>query len=537
MAHRSEDESESKHESETLVGATNTALSRYYARLDKPYDNNLRDYCEESGFDDDDTFRDEMNTGSHDCLIVEFDETFPFEEEPKGDLAKKEIIYRIIRLCMDYPQMTFSAKLPNFRTMGDDLFKLLKKEDLKNILDKYEQQCPVFVDSDWNRDGGLLQILAIGDRHQFDYMLHLVDDYSRWRIKVKDNKTIKGTTQEWCEWEGHAHFSKFEKMTIDYNARAKCAVDGFNHRACNMLQLDPMSKIDDDLARIIYYIEDAANWIGNLIHDKSRFNPKGLCPFQVDFCIASGAPIKDENLVEKGLEAIKTNRNKPDVEHKFSDDEEETDDFIDYVGNIEENLKNRKIKYAKCKYSEVDDQKETRVLGELYNRFLKDNDLRANDENTFQYLHKKRLIAMVDRRTSKDDPKARDDIYMFESPLGGRRIPDDAVPEWYINSSATCLIPGQRPQDDLGAKHHFKGGLLTLSFHVKQENEIKCYLFWNGQMIRFMPNDIKTVLPCIINMKNDPDYIKENKTELGVRIRNMERSFFDEGFTRFCCGL
>eukprot|EP01083_Nonionella_stella_P187987 691912_1 len=40
---------------------------------------------------------------------------------------------------------------------------------------------------------------------------------------------------------------------------------------------------------------------------------------------------------------------------------------------------------------------------------------------------------------------------------------------------------------NIGASFHAKGGLITFSYFVKSKDVIKCYLYWNGQVIRFMP--------------------------------------------------
>merc|ERR1712129_228895 len=39
------------------------------------------------------------------------------------------------------------------------------------------------------------------------------------------------------------------------------------------------------------------------------------------------------------------------------------------------------------------------------------------------------------------------------------------------------------------------GKMLTFSFHAEAEDNIRCYMYSNGQMMRFMPKDILTVLP------------------------------------------
>merc|ERR1712228_410582 len=37
--------------------------------------------------------------------------------------------------------------------------------------------------------------------------------------------------------------------------------------------------------------------------------------------------------------------------------------------------------------------------------------------------------------------------------------------------------------------------MLTASFHVKEVDQILCYLYINGQYLRFMPDDVVDILP------------------------------------------
>eukprot|EP01084_Bolivina_argentea_P018151 33842_1 len=44
---------------------------------------------------------------------------------------------------------------------------------------------------------------------------------------------------------------------------------------------------------------------------------------------------------------------------------------------------------------------------------------------------------------------------------------------------------------------------MTLSFHVESSDEIKCYLYWKGGFIRFLPDDVISLLPLLFNAKVD----------------------------------
>eukprot|EP01083_Nonionella_stella_P149615 475479_1 len=104
----------------TLCAKTCTAIGRYYAAFGRPYDSIFSVYCEENGCDmsyDDfieemdmsyDDFIEEMDMSFEDCMLVDFDQDFPFAREPHNDRTKRQFIYLLIKKCMSNPDITFS---------------------------------------------------------------------------------------------------------------------------------------------------------------------------------------------------------------------------------------------------------------------------------------------------------------------------------------------------------------------------------------------------------------------------------------------
>ena len=93
---------------------------------------------------------------------------------------------------------------------------------------------------------------------------------------------------------------------------------------------------------------------------------------------------------------------------------------------------------------------------------------------------------------------------------------------------------------DIGVHFSCKSALLTLSFHVKTDEVIKLYLYHNGQCMRFMPEDIKTILPTLFNLKyadnegwlnrKDPD---SDELEVDRYINEMKKYLKDVEFDAF----
>eukprot|EP01083_Nonionella_stella_P152194 487483_1 len=510
----------------SLCEVTCAAIGRYYKYLNKDYEDLFSAYCEENGLEDDDSLQEEIENAANDCLLIDFDDDFPFKDQPSDDQARQTFIYNLIKSCIANSDIKFGSKIPLFTTVGAELFDL-QKYNLNSINTLYKEQCPALYNEKWENDAGFLTILAVGRKYGFDYLLHLVDDYSRWCINNQDKDE---STDQWAAQ--HPHFIQLRNITntignrsVGYKELATCAVNSFGKRVCPPFVLKPMSKIDDDLETIVNYIVDAINWVWSLTTRANR-DTETICPFQVDFCFVEGRPIESEVKEEWNPKANEED-DEPDGEDNTEEDEK---GFVDVVGDIKERLDASELRYYKGERHHVDDPKQSRIT-DIYKEFVKKYDLEGSGNTA--YLHKKRLITMIDRRESKKDVNKPDDIWMFEPPENCQNIANDTVPEWYINSSVTCLGPKSNTRESFGATSHCRRSTLTLSFHVKEERFVKCYLYWFGQMIRFMPEDIKTVLPDLFNPKRQSKRNKEEEKYLNELIKELKGKLVDEEFDAF----
>ena len=134
---------------------------------------------------------------------------------------------------------------------------------------------------------------------------------------------------------------------------------------------------------------------------------------------------------------------------------------------------------------------------------------------------------------------------MFKPPADCRDIPRDAVNEWSVNASKQSLLPhlaygqghgvvdrGQELSDwychECGGKikgnkikcskcnvfdlrrmdrnistGHGEPQIVTFSIVYKEQDCVQCYIYWNGQMHRFIPTEMeqtRTVLMDIFKM-------------------------------------
>ena len=284
----------------------------------------------------------------------------------------------------------------------------------------------------------------------------------------------------------------------------------------------------------------------------------------MDVVIVEGEPIR----------TTKTDANNDDGKTQQESDEEDEEDehdagqntqdsaygpYVDYVGDVEAKLKQNKLPYVKKQLDiDLEKYKDTRLFGELFQKFKQDNEIKDDDE---KYLSHKRVIALIDRRKSKNSDNI-DDIYFYPAYPGKytRDIPNDAVPEWGISASHTCLLPSmnfninevvseqntshlnkleneqkdKNPSEDenITTSTHRKGGILTFSFHARSADKLRMQLYFNGQSIRCLPTDLKDVLPRLLV---DDDRNKAYKTdkELDQIIKELDPKFGDSEFKAF----
>jgi len=442
-----------------------------------------------------------------------------------------------------------------------DLFENVGDAELAETVNAYQGQTAPLWNQGMANDSTLLQVLAVGRVKGFDYLMHLTDDYSRKRIQhfVKYGKTQLLEETEWANPEKHKHFGKLKNIQVEVkadkgdkgkptpcNELAKGAVQSFFKRIMPKLMFIPICTINGSLEVTVQYMVSATEWINNLLLTATK-NTVSLTPFQFDLCFAVGEP----------------NSESQDAEPDESDDEEDDDDddnkddyeYFDFIGNIDQKLKANKLENAKMSMSTK--QGVGRVFDDLYKKFKEKND--KDEKDKVSYLQSKRIISMIDRRVQAKDPnpESEDTIYMYEPPKNAQNIPKQAVPEWFISSARTSLLPdieydpSAKPDDEkevekekkdqslhknIHAQSACKQALLTLSFHVKQEDVIKLYLYHNGQSIRFMPSDIKDVLPILFNMKWMNEANKRwlaREKEVNSYIERMERCLKDVEFEAF----
>merc|ERR1712087_256034 len=190
----------------------------------------------------------------------------------------------------------------------------------------------------------------------------------------------------------------------------------------------------------------------------------------------------------------------------------------DHFGDVKKKLKEEKLA-SKLTQLEPAGRPDARVFaasfkefqGEIKKKYAKEKGAAKN------YPHKSRFCSFMDRR--KPDQKEMANEHIFFEPAANCNAlpqhPNGHVPLWFFDSSATSIIPSIGYHKEMGKKDVAKanmigrapseknitsgsacaGAMLLLSFHVEAANEIRCYMYLNGQVARFFADDIVDLLP------------------------------------------
>jgi len=376
---------------------------------------------------------------------------------------------------------------------------------------------------------------------------------------------------------------KMDKGAKPYHVVIQCAVECYLKRIMPKLNIhSSLIKLNASLEVTVKYLESAARFVSNQIQT-SKFGGGAACPFQFDVVMAMGEPIEMDDIPTYG------GRRRYDDDTKSDDDDDDDDGngqphdledgpFRDYIGDIEAKLKANKLKYAAS--IKLKDEMKPGRFQELFEKL---------SGNKSSYTQHRRMVAMVDLRASQsvydrkwDDPKfkrprpkqrpdhgIKERMFMFEPPEIARDIPRDGVAEWFMAASKLCLLPdmefdngakikdaanvieddhGPSAKQDTAANAarnvtigtHFpaKGSILTFSFHAREDRVIKLYLYFNGQCIRFMPQDVRDLLPRLFNMKflGNTEWFegrKEQRKEVDGYIERLRAILVDEQFEAF----
>ena len=467
------------------------------------------------------------------CLLTDFDDNFP--AKARGSQRFLEI-FKIIMHCA---QNSDAYKNVLALTVSDNHF-LVSKQDIKQAIAIQRDECPnMFANDDMANDSAIMCLIAVSQRMNVPYLIYLADMYQRERVKNLENGL---SVDQWCQTNLHCiDLGKMKVVGRDKKSSLvediKGALVSYFHRITPKLMLSPKNVIVDSLLDTCEYITSIVAFAAGLAAED-----KTTCPFQFDAVLAF-------NEVKRTDEKVMFEQ-KSDSEVDDDDDDSKNECFYDCFGDIKEKLSAKKLPFSEfpIKDDEKDDGlRRVRMFLDGFKKFKSEQiEKKYKGKEYEEYPRKHRFCAVIDRR--KPDKKGNanknilkeDELIIFEPPNNCNSFPETRHGAlFHFDLSRTCIIPCVSAKDgaeeivDFQKKKLFEtitsqsncnGAMIVLSFHVESTDEIRCYCYINGQIMRFMPSDIINLLPLFF----DKEFGDNKKFAVSKRAKELVEEMSDK---------
>eukprot|EP01084_Bolivina_argentea_P256968 432820_1 len=417
-----------------LINLIDKQLQMYYKRLGRnEYDALFATWCDEQSFDDNGVAQ-ELKADASESMVIDFTDDFPFETQVLNEKDKAQKILELLRK-FSKGHAAFDGVI-----VSQEMF-VISENDFEKTRELYKKQCPAIWNDGMTIDKGFLTVLSIGIKYKLIYLINLVDDYFRARVKHMDEHF---SVNMWAE--NNKHIQKIRQFGVSSRSISKFpphqlvigAVASFTRRVCPQLSFLHFIKINDSIESVINYIVAAANlirWLTKVIETVNGIHTRVICPFQFDLCLGfdqAWMGLRRQNTMYFDDEDDDDDDDVDDDDVDDDDDKKENlDNFIEEncIENISEKLLSNKLKHH-CDKDMVSDHDGTfiHMMREFKVKIEKDK---------VNYPQRKRFIAFVDRRKQNDheedtknedvnwNKKEGDVIWMYEPPSDCRTIPKD----------------------------------------------------------------------------------------------------------------
>eukprot|EP01083_Nonionella_stella_P068423 181634_1 len=508
-------------------------------------------FVDENCFEDDSLESELFGDGPSDCSYLEFDDdnSFPFQTQPKDESEHQQMLYDFLKYCCLHGRYPVSLKDPD-KIDFSMLDSMYDADKTQHIRDKYTTQCPTICGPlAQQSDDNMFMGLTVGFENNVPFLQNVSDIYQRDKMQLHlQNKGLKyPPLTHW--FNNNPFMQQVNKRYTNGNVIEvmKHGVSSYIRRIQPEFQATSpvFGKIADDILEIARYFQEASQFISFLLRQNDGTGAS--VPFQFDFAIA----VKEAVHVQTFVKPETSDDDDEEEEDKNEDDEHP---FYDCIGDIKKKLEDNELIHKwnvidRQEHSDQEVRNVTRIFTETYNHLKQE----MHQKQGKKFPRKKRFIAVIDRRQSVttytgkvpnikmhtvlriQHAQKKDDVVFFGPPDNASDIPADHVPEIYFNHLLQCLIPnldyvdekveymdGKGAADEranaisdsvkecvkkkkivshITGLSSCNGALLTFSFQVEQENEIKCYLWWQGKCIRFLPSDVIDILPQIFDEK------------------------------------
>eukprot|EP00486_Rosalina_sp_Unknown_P006726 CAMPEP_0201572136 /NCGR_PEP_ID=MMETSP0190_2-20130828/15242_1 /ASSEMBLY_ACC=CAM_ASM_000263 /TAXON_ID=37353 /ORGANISM="Rosalina sp." /LENGTH=552 /DNA_ID=CAMNT_0047997527 /DNA_START=28 /DNA_END=1686 /DNA_ORIENTATION=- len=541
--------------SESKIDLADQALSRYYKQCNCQYFDDdghgkFKQWVDDNGFDTD-GIEEEFVEQPEESQLIEVDDDFP---SARGTTLSKEEMIEVLRKCWTDPATAYTTDITYEPIEIMPNHWDISKDDIASISQILQVQCSKIFDSKFQEDKSILKLLCVGEKINKPYLQFICDSYSRDRVEAEYTGKKVIIPNVWTQSNSHCKKLRDLKVVKGANANtplddAEGAIKSFFHRISPQLMLKPPQKIVDSLSQTSQQIAAAIDFVYSLVN-----NQKLAVPFQFDCTFAFGAITEGQEMV-----GVSDDEEEEEDDTDSEDEDDEKMAFEDVFGNIKDRLSHEKLPFVHTAINDDGNKdsgsiKQARAFKEQFNKFKTDK------VQSDEFPQRHRFCAVIDRR-NEDKGKGimeDDELIIYLPPENCQKFPKDHNPMFYFGTSRACILPnkgynnGDNPNDDITHKDAKKlnnnskpkqmnitsgigcnGAMLLLSFHVEAQDEIRCYMYLNGQVLRFLPGDIIKVLPRFFDSKFGDNETFPESEEAQQLIDEMDKKLRDEHFMAF----
>jgi len=437
-------------------------------------------------------------------------------------------------------------------------YKKYVKNPKSPLRERLQEQAEDLLTSDAKGCKDILTAEFLGfefPHHEGTYPLlnHFVDAYNRckvneWIENGRKESKIVNPSQFFREYCKHPKFKAYFKKNKDKDfAFVQTMIHCYNsrlvpHYNCTDQHFKIKENAPERAIKFVEYLFDAVEGIQTKLKPVHE-DQKHLIPTQLDLLIISDQ--FEETQIKSGDDGFFDSEDETDDDEDYSDDDDDDDDE-------EEEEKNGGGNDSKVDLGDIRVLLENRgIKVEVHDRADRPLKRLIGLEKVIGQKQCQRAVLVVDRRNldandndKKTHPQSRavDPLYMFQppGPHGSfEKVKDLCTPSLHQN-----CIKAMLPKKDKGfhgVRDHLGGQMCVFSFHVMSVDEIRCYMFYNGQCLRFYPNDIFNIIPELFvdskGVREKMIHLMENENAWRRRFELFSETLQDKLFDEFYHGL
>eukprot|EP01083_Nonionella_stella_P208749 757316_1 len=361
--------------------------------------------------------------------------------------------------------------------MDAEFFACVQK-DKDKCYERLKKESPL-MPLDFLSNTYFISAMTIGHQANFPYFPYLCDVFLRQYHDYSENDYAR--PQSWMHYYEHEYLKHLQDDALTRTLLIAIH-DYFNRLFPRMIVPQPTT-ISDSLPVVSAHVL----MFCNIVKQLSSYD--SITPYQLELCfLFKSFDIDDDS---------------DDSDER--DDSDESDDCDDFgiFGDIACRLTTAKLQYHEFNINETYDL---------------DKSIMDTIKSNYQ---QKRLVALIDRKVNK--------LYLYESPPRYAPVTKDSTTQTYMNNARHILVP-----PDISCMSECNGNMLTFSFHVRHQNDVRCYMYRHGEIMRFMPADVigKVMAQLFIESQNNTDFIESE--QIASLVKDTKYNLVDVAFARFC---